>query len=634
MTLEELGKKTKARYPEYANIDDRTLGEKVAEKYPVYKREIDEYQKPVQSQPTQNTQQAKTEPEKKQSIWSKIGNALTSSEQKFGDTLGQSVAAISGTGKTIEKANQTYMDTGNKFVQMMKNTTDPAKRANYLKLANENFANAGSTYKAVLPAIEKTNKQILGEAAGVGLDVLTAGTFSKSKMASEAGAIAKAAKSGTGLIGTGKAVVKAIGATGTGSLVKTAAKTVLPVATNTALKTGGKTLLSNTAKTIVKPTTILRGTAKGIASGATIGGAYGAVGAAQENKSVLQGAKSGATSGAVVGGALGAISTGTTNYLLSKTQKAAKTNEKINNLVGNVTQGDKKQIEKARQALQTLDVNEVKKFSDLKKVSSEKIESIARKQDEILSSFPDKIPVENLGKQIGSKEQNFVKQGISQLKKFYDETEDIEKFAKIENFEANIAKEGITAKEINDLAREYNAEIASKAFSKVTGEPLTSINKIASENVRRGLKEVSRDVLPDETSRILDKEMSNLFTLKATSEKLEDSVQKLQNKVMERGLVEKVGRSIGKVFKNIPVVGSGSRGLFTALLDSNVGNKSMNALKLEKELATSLQKINKLNRNLDKMSDGQIIRYIEQIMTDSRSMEAASFIKRQIIGKS
>lgn len=583
MTYEELGKKVKEKYPQYNNVDDKTLGQKTAEKYPVYQSQIDEYQKqPVETQQQKQSTQTAT-PEKKQGFWSKVGNALTSSEQKFGDTLGQAGAILSGTGKTIDKANQTYMDTGNKMVQEARKQTDPTKRAKYLQIANDNFAKAGSTYKAVLPAIEKTNKQILGEAAGVALDVATAGTFGKAAAGAKFGKLSKT--------------------------------------------------VPTVANALAKPTGIVKGIAKGAASGAVIGGAYGAAGAAQENKSVLQGAKSGVTSGALVGGVLGGASAGATNYLLSKTQKAAKTDLKINNLVGNVTQGDKKQIEKARQALQTIDVNEVKKFSDLKKVSAEKIESIAKKQDEIFDNYPDKIAVDSLSKKVGSKEQNFIKQAISQLKKFYDETENLEGFAKIEAFEADIAKNGITVKEINNLAREYNIELASKAFSKTTGEPLTSINKIASENVRRGLKGVSRSVLPDDASRILDKEMENLFTLKATSEKLEDSVQKLQNKVMERGLVEKVGRAIGKVFKNIPVVGSGSRGLFTALLDSNVGNKSMNALKLEKELATSLQKINKLNRNLDKMSEKQILHYIEQLLANQKGIETTNFVKRQIIGK-
>lgn len=40
MKLEELGAKTKAKYPQYANLSDREVGLKMIEKYPVYKKQI------------------------------------------------------------------------------------------------------------------------------------------------------------------------------------------------------------------------------------------------------------------------------------------------------------------------------------------------------------------------------------------------------------------------------------------------------------------------------------------------------------------------------------------------------------------------------------------------------------------
>ncbi|MFA6897250.1 MAG: hypothetical protein WCQ96_03120 [Patescibacteria group bacterium] len=124
---------------------------------------------------------------------SKIGSAVISSEKKFGDTLGQAAASMDkGIQSDIEKANKTYMETGQRLAKLARESTDQAQRDKYLKMANENFEKAGSTYKEVLPAIEKTNKQIAGEAAGVALDVVTAGAAGK--VATNAAKTAKVVK--------------------------------------------------------------------------------------------------------------------------------------------------------------------------------------------------------------------------------------------------------------------------------------------------------------------------------------------------------------------------------------------------------------------------------------------------------
>jgi hypothetical protein len=586
MTLEELGKKTKEKYPQYNNIDDRTLGQKVLAKYPQYQSQITGDVTPVSAAPTAATPTvtAPTTTPAKKGLLSSIGSALISSEKAFGETLGQAAGALDkGISADITGANKTYMDTGNKWLEMARKTTDNTKKKKYLDMANQSFADAGSTYKAVLPAIGKTKTQILGEAAGVGLDILTAGTVGKAAAGMKAGKISKVAP------------------------------TVI--------------------KEAIKPTSLLKGAVKGAAGGALVGGAYGATGAAQEGTSIIGGAKSGAIGGAALGGVLGGVGAKISGMPAAKEKKLSTLEEKVDNLVGNITQGDKKQIAKAREALQNIDTKGVKDFKGLKDLAKNDIETIAKKQDEYLSSFKDKIPVEDLSKKIGEREQNFVKQSISQLKKYYDETENLSGFAKVEEFEKRIEKEGVTVQEINNLAREYGSEIGEKAFSKVTGEPLTSINKIASENVRSGLKDVYRSVLPDDTAKELDKHMSNLYTLKSTSEKMEKSVQKLQNKIRERGLMEKLGRAGGKIIRSLPVAGGAARGFFTALLDSNVGNKTMNSLQLEKELSTFLKKADKLNNKIDKMSDKQITDEVGELINMIISSELGQITKRQIIGK-
>jgi len=227
---------------------------------------------PVQAQPVQQAQ-----PEKKQSLLSKLGNAVISSEKSFGDTLGQAIGANDKQiNADIENANKTYMETGNKWAEMAKNSTDQAKREKYLKMANESYKQAGSTYQAVLPAIEKTNKQILGEAAGVGLDVVTAGAAGK-----VAGKAVKAAK-----------VIKPIEAV---AKVEKASKVA--------------SLTGNIAKN-----------AKNLAP---VGAAYGTTQAMQENASATDIAKS-AIGGAVLATAGGVAISGVSKGLGKVTGKITK----------------------------------------------------------------------------------------------------------------------------------------------------------------------------------------------------------------------------------------------------------------------------------------------------------------------
>lgn len=42
MTKQELSQKIKAKYPQYKDIDDNVLADKILEKYPVYKSQISE----------------------------------------------------------------------------------------------------------------------------------------------------------------------------------------------------------------------------------------------------------------------------------------------------------------------------------------------------------------------------------------------------------------------------------------------------------------------------------------------------------------------------------------------------------------------------------------------------------------
>lgn len=310
---------------------------------------------------------------------------------------------------------------------------------------------------------------------------------------------------------------------------------------------------------------------------------------------------------------------GATGEVLEQQAKKTiiKKTSKIDDIVGRITQGTKKEIVAAKQALKKLDTTKVKTFEDLKNLSDDAIGAIAKKQDDLLDKTPALVKLSQFTKKVGDREQNFVKRAIEQLQEVYDKTEDLVKLNEINILEKKVLKEGITAREVNSLARRFNQDMPN-AFSKI-GEPLTSVNKVASENVRKELKKDARSLLPKKAggktaSELLDDQMTNLFTLKRTSEKMEGTVQKLYNKVKKRGLLERAARKAGLA---IDVATFGTvRGFLTSFLPSNIGNKVLNSIDIEEQLIKNLKQLDKLNLRIDKLSDDNAMSALSGILRD------------------
>jgi len=310
---------------------------------------------------------------------------------------------------------------------------------------------------------------------------------------------------------------------------------------------------------------------------------------------------------------------GAKTVVKSVEKRAAKTlvksADEIDTLVGRITQGTKEEILKAKSALKKVDTTGVKTFEDLKNLSGDNISGLARKQDELLDAIaPEPHKLSSFTKKVGSKEQNFVQRSIDQLKELYDKTEDLTKLDEIEILEAKFIKDGITAKEVNALARQYGSDMTTNAFSKRTGEALTSVNAVAFENTRKGVKEAARSVLPDDASKLLDAEITDLFTVKRLAQKMENTVQNLQNKVKKRGLIEKVARKAGQVV-DIATFGT-VRGFTNAFIGSNVGNKVLNSLDIEEALLKNLKRIDKLTGTIDKLSDADAVSALVKILKE------------------
>jgi len=210
--------------------------------------------------------------EKKKSFIQSAGDFLLSSEKSFGEDIGESLYLATGGQKKVGEIARKDFASGDQLIRLIKTTTDPGRKRKLAQMAINNYKAAGMTTENILGEL-KTNTQILGGAAGVLLDVLTAGTYSKA-----------------GLIGT-KALTTGL---------QKGVPTILKGVVKEVAQKGGEQVIKKTGKEIAK--TVLKDS--------LLGSTYGLVSTAQNKdataKDYLTNAGIGAVAGAVIPPVFGA----------------------------------------------------------------------------------------------------------------------------------------------------------------------------------------------------------------------------------------------------------------------------------------------------------------------------------------
>lgn len=287
-------------------------------------------------------------------------------------------------------------------------------------------------------------------------------------------------------------------------------------------------------------------------------------------------------------------------------QREAKIAIKTDELVGSIIQGKRKDRQSALSALRKLDTKGVKTYGQLETMTGERIGTLSRKVDELLDVDQSLLQLDDLTKTttVGKRkvEQNFVREALDNLEELYIKTGASEDLARIQNLSDDIVDNGITRRGLNNLAREYGIEFGSKAFSKRTGDALTSVNAQKFENIRKGIKDTLRKQLPDESTRVIDKEISDLFSLRDNVSTAAEKVNTIAQKIQKRSVAQKLGRVLGEGV-NLATGGAAKGFLQKLFLESNIGLKSMNFLDLESRLSKNLQQLDKM---LDQSDDDMI----------------------------
>lgn len=346
-------------------------------------------------------------------------------------------------------------------------------------------------------------------------------------------------------------------------------------------------------------------TAGGVASGAT-GGYLADVGfkLGDEDKSIGKALTPGL--GTVIGAAIPGAGAGVKAIRNTKPTTAV-----VEDTIGRILQGQTKDIPLAQKALLNIETKGVKTREELSKKLSDGIKKNSEIVDQELAKDTGIYKLEDLaikkldnaGKEIST---DYVGEALKNLDELYTSIGDDVSKSNIELLAEKAVTQGLTRKEVNDIARAYSEEFSGKAFSK-TGDALTSVNAQKFENVRSGVKESARAGIGGKEAQEADRITSAMYNTKKLIDKGVEGVNKLQQRVQDRNILEKLSRGAVNMVNTLS--GGALKAGVSAIIPSNVGLKTLNWLDLEKKLADDLKLIEKANGS---KTDGALIKLLNK----------------------
>lgn len=268
---------------------------------------------------------------------------------------------------------------------------------------------------------------------------------------------------------------------------------------------------------------------------------------------------------------------------------------------GQIIQGKTEDVPAALRTLQSIDTTGVKTTADLQAKINSEIKPLAEQVDTELSKDPTSRPISTFEKTVGeggnATKINYVQEAINNLKELYTKTSDAKGLAEIKAIETKVDglrgadgkiiknASGLTNKEVNDLSRKYGSEFGSKAFAKVSGDPLTSVNAQKFENIRMGLKDTARQGLGGAEAKALDAKLSDLYDTKKLIDKQVERVNTQSQKTSKQGIIPKM---VGKGVKILDTVTGGPIKAIGKVMGAQGSSGVMDALELEGNLSKNL----------------------------------------------
>lgn len=499
------------------------------------------------------------------------GEILTGNTQRFGKTIGESIAAPKNA-ELFSDALQSHTKLANDLNKRIKEKREKGEDTSRLERALE-------AYIEDMPKLEdftgdvvnKSTAQVLGEAGGTALEILPFGTYGKA---------AKTMK-------TAQLAPKVVAPT-----VATAAKKLVTKPSSFLTKEGGKQALEGAAF----------GYGVDVTQGAQAGEGAGSF------KPGL-GTAVGAIAPAVVKG----IGVGAQKVSTSLADRAAKAAAEADNLLGTIIQGEAKDIPAARRAFTQIDTEGIRTYGELKDALNAKIKTGSEKLKESLSYEPYVKPLDELT--LTSKvdditiSKNFVDDAMNQLEDYYTKTGNYEDAARMQSLKKRAQTQGITVEEINDLAIRHGQDLSGFNAS---GELASGLKKQLAENTRSGLKRTAREQFGSKVYNETDAALSDLIKTRELVTDMEEAVLKLQQKTRDASIGERVGVLAEQVL-NFVTFGT-SRGFLQSGRDLGLfkAKTTMTAIEMQERLAKNLKRLNEIIDGPSNQMEKQLDNFLKE----------------------
>lgn len=306
--------------------------------------------------------------------------------------------------------------------------------------------------------------------------------------------------------------------------------------------------------------------------------------------------------------------------ILKEVQEFGKPMKSPIDIAGEIAQGGTRDKEVFLRSLNEIDTKDVKTFKDLSSKQDDLIRQKVKTIDDLLDSQHKRLTSIDLehSTKVGDKtvKTNFVEKALKDLQELYEKSVAPADLERVKQLTSKMDNEGLSLKDVNNLAREYGRV---KSGFNLSGTPSTSVTKQGYENVRMGIKNTVRDLMPDEKTKLLDKQISELISSKELTDDMVEKVNKLKQKVEEKNLVEKLSKQAGE-FINL-ITGGGLRQLlFTISGGRNQGFKTLNAIDLEERLPLLLKQLDEINNaKAEKMIIEKIETLVEGVIEQGTS---------------
>lgn len=257
------------------------------------------------------------------------------------------------------------------------------------------------------------------------------------------------------------------------------------------------------------------------------------------------------TAKTAVSGAIDAT-TGKIGDMGTATKNAIKPPLTPEEATGQIIQGKTEDIPSAKKTFENLtDTSSIKTQKDLSNAIDQQIIKPGLKQvdAEFAKDTSGGHSIKSFEQTVGtgkaSVKVNYVQDAINQLKDFYNKTGDAQGLSDMKALENKARINGLTYKDVNDLARIHGADL--NGFN-ANGELSSGLSKQAAENTRMGLKTTARNGLGSPEAKALDKKVSDAIQ---TKDMVDSQVEKVNTQTQKNPKVGAIPKVLGPVVKAV-----------------------------------------------------------------------------------